>query len=94
MAESRGINAAIYMRVSSPGQEENYSLPDQLKDSSNYCSEMGYRVSEQHIYNDGAQRSYTLNRPGLDAVRDAIRRGEIQVLVVGKFDRLSRNQLQ
>jgi site-specific DNA recombinase len=92
--EKQRTNAAIYMRVSSPGQEENYSLPDQLKDSSNYCLEMGYQVSEEHIYNDGAQRSYTLNRPGLDAARDAIRHGEVQVLVVGKYDRLSRNQLQ
>jgi DNA invertase Pin-like site-specific DNA recombinase len=55
---------------------------------------MGYRLSNEHVWNDGAQKSYTLNRPGLQTAFEAIRKQEIQVLVVGRYDRFSRIQLQ
>ena len=46
------------------------------------------------ISNDGAQKSDTLNRPGLKAAIEAVRKGEIEVLVTARYDRLSRVQLQ
>lgn len=66
-ASAPQVWADIYLRVSSKQQEENYSLPDQLRHCEDFCRRKGYSV--RGVYNDGAQRSYTLNRPGLNAVR-------------------------
>jgi DNA invertase Pin-like site-specific DNA recombinase len=46
------------------------------------------------LHNDGSQHSYTLHRPGLNKALDDIRTGRAGVIFVGKFDRLSRSQLQ
>jgi site-specific DNA recombinase len=88
------LRASIYLRVSSPGQEENYSLPTQEEECRKYCAEHGYIVADEHVYRDGAQRSYTLDRPGLEAMREELRAGHIDVVVALKMDRLSRDQVQ
>lgn len=84
--------AAIYMRVSSPGQEENYSLPEQEKDCKQFAAHNSHDVYK--IYNDGAQKSYTLNRPALNELMQDARHGEFELLIVGKYDRFSRSQVQ
>lgn len=81
-----------YLRVSSPGQEENYSLPEQERDCNRYGETEGNEILD--TYNDGAQRSYTLNRPGLNKLMQDARHGLFDVVVVGKFDRFSRVQSQ
>ena len=87
-------DAGILLRVSSLGQEDGYSLPDQDRDCREHCLKMRYQLKPEHVWNDGAQKSYTLNRPGLQAAFESIRRGDIQVLVVGRYDRFSRIQMQ
>jgi DNA invertase Pin-like site-specific DNA recombinase len=82
------------MRVSSLAQEEGYSLQDQEEHCRAHGCHRGYRIHDRHVWNDGAQKSYTLNRPGLNAAIEAIKQGEISVLLVGKYDRLSRVQWQ
>jgi site-specific DNA recombinase len=84
--------AVIYMRVSDPKQEQMYSLPQQEADARRHCESHDYEI--HHTYNDGAQHSWTLDRAGLDAVREDVRAGRAGVVVVGKFDRFSRNQRQ
>lgn len=86
--------AGMLFRVSSVGQEDGYSLQDQQHDCRTHAAKQGYDVDEKHVWNDGAQKSWTLNRPGLQAAIQAIRDGEIEVLIVGRFDRFSRNQMQ
>src|SRR5260221_12242661 len=86
--------AGILLRVSTLGQEDGHSLPDQERDCQEYCQKMEYQLEPQHIWNDGAQKSYTLNRPGLQAALTSIKSGDIQVLVVGRYDRFSRVQVQ
>jgi DNA invertase Pin-like site-specific DNA recombinase len=86
--------ASILTRVSNPEHEDGYSLPEQEKDAGRYAAEMGYTILPQHVWNDGVQKSYMLKRPGLQAAMEAIRNGEIHVLVVGRYDRFSRIQMQ
>lgn len=83
---------AIYMRVSSPGQEENYSLPGQEEDCRKWCAGENHTVVK--IYNDGAQHSWTLNRPGLNQALLDAKMDVFDILLVGKYDRLSRDQVQ
>jgi len=57
--------AGILTRVSNPEHEDGYSLPEQEKDAQRHGAKMGYTILPQHVWNDGAQKSYTLKRPGL-----------------------------
>jgi DNA invertase Pin-like site-specific DNA recombinase len=84
--------AAIYMRVSSVGQEENYSLPGQEEDCRTFASQNGHDVVL--VFNDGAQKSFTLDRPGLIDMLQAAKQGMFDILIVGKYDRLSRVLIQ
>lgn len=86
------VRQASYLRVSSVGQEENYSLPEQERDCDRYGHTKGY--AQTVTYNDGAQKSYTLNRPGLNQLMQDAKHGLFDVVVVGRFDRFSRNQAQ
>lgn len=88
------VEAGMLFRVSSKGQEDGYSLQDQEHDCRVYADKQGYHVADAHIWNDGAQKSWTLNRPGLQAAIQAIHKGDIQVLLVGRYDRFSRVQMQ
>jgi site-specific DNA recombinase len=88
------VEVGMLLRVSSQGQEDGYSLQDQDRDYQTHIAKQGYHLNDEHIWNDGAQKSWTLNRPGLQAAIKAVRHDGIQVLVVGRYDRFSRVQLQ
>lgn len=80
--------AAIYRRVSTDEQVDNYSLGSQAKECRALCERMGYAVV---VEQEDVSSGYKLEkRAGLDAIRAMIRAGEIDVLVIWKLDRLSR----
>ncbi len=76
--------AAIYCRVSTKSQEDNYSLNSQEKNCRDYAERQGYVVAD--VYHEVAS-GFSLNRPKLTQLRDAVRRGEISTVVVNSFDR-------
>jgi len=81
--------AAIYCRVSTDNQEtEGTSLQTQLEACLNYCQDKDhnvvYRFSE-------AYSGLTLERPKLNELRELVRAGDIDVIVVYCLDRLSRD---
>src|SRR2546429_3127825 len=80
-------NVAIYCRVSSPKQEDGYSLDDQERGCRQYAAQRGYAVVavEREVADSTA-----LSRPRLDAIREAGRRGEVDTLIVYVQDRLGR----
>lgn len=79
--------AAIYRRVSTEEQQDNYSLGSQEKECRALCERLGYTVvADEADVHTGAK----LNRRGLTAIRALIRAGEADVLVLWKLDRLSR----
>lgn len=82
--------AAIYMRVSTNRQEENYSFDDQHDKTHTHCQEGGYQVvMEERDVHTG----YELDeRPGLTRIREAVLMRRIDVIVVVHLDRLARNQ--
>ncbi len=81
--------AAIYSRVSTEDQAiEGTSLDSQTAACKRYAESNGYRVlSELREERSGA----TLNRPRLDDLRDMVKQGLVQVVIVYKLDRLSRD---
>ena len=84
------IYAAIYIRVSSEKQEENYSLETQREGCLQHARERGYVVEERHIYQEVKTGAIYRERLVLTALRAAARRREFTVVIVYDLDRLSR----
>ena len=82
------IRAAIYARVSTDIQEKEQTILSQLEAVRGYISERGYVNIGEYI--DDGFSGATLDRPGLDGLRDAIRTGEMDVVVFHSPDRLAR----
>lgn len=82
--------AAIYIRVSSEKQEENYSLETQKEGCLRHARERGYVVEERHIYQEVKTGALYRERLVLTALRAAARRREFTVVIVYDLDRLSR----
>ncbi|MFC1979446.1 recombinase family protein [Chloroflexota bacterium] len=81
--------AAIYCRVSTDDQErEGTSLQTQLEACLNYCQGKGYDISYRF---SEAYSGLTLERPKLDELRELVRAGDIDVVVIYCLDRLSRD---
>ena len=87
-ADATVKRTAIYCRVSTTGQEDNYSLATQPKSCRHFAEQHGYRVDEKHCFTDVAS-GFSLERPGLDALRAALSRGEIRAVIVNSYDRWS-----
>jgi len=81
------VRAAIYCRVSGKPQEDGYSLDEQERGCRQYAEQRGYPVVGvyREIY-DGEE----VTRPRLDALREAGKRGEVEVVIVYVQDRLAR----
>src|SRR5437867_2773244 len=84
------MRAAIYVRYSSENQRES-SLQDQERSCRQEAERLGYTVVK--VYSDAAL-SGQLNgdqRPGYQAMQDAAKRREFDVLIVDDSSRLSRD---
>lgn len=81
--------AALYLRVSSDGQADGTSLDTQEAGCRRYSAERGFAVVMVEVETESGA---TLDRPGLDRVRAAVAKGEVDTLVVFDLDRLSRSQ--
>ena len=82
------MNVAGYARVSSEGQLDGYSIPQQKDIIENYCKIKGWNLVK--IYVDGGFTGANTERP---ALQDLIEHLECYDLVlVYKLDRLSRSQ--
>ena len=63
------IRAAIYARVSSDLQEKEQTIRSQLEELRKYILEREYFIAGEYI--DDGYSGATLDRPGLDRLRDA-----------------------
>src|SRR4051812_27817119 len=87
------MNAAIYVRVSTKGQEdEGTSLVSQEAACRAYAAARGYTVAEAHVYREVHTGAELWERPQLTALRQAVRAGEVGAIVAYALDRLSREQ--
>jgi site-specific DNA recombinase len=50
----------------------------------------GHELSDRHVFRDEGHSGARLDRPGLDALRDAVRDGEVEIVGVLAPDRLAR----
>jgi site-specific DNA recombinase len=86
------LRAAVYPRVSTgPQEQDGTSLATQEERCRQYAAARGYAVAEVHVYREVHTGAELWRRPQLTRLREAIRRREIDVLVVFATDRLSRD---
>ena len=82
--------AAIYTRVSSSQQREAHTVASQTAALVDWAATLDLEVPRQWIFEDEGYSGATLERPGLEQVRDLAAAGDIQVVLVHSPDRLSR----
>src|SRR3990170_8045457 len=81
--------AIIYVRVSTDEQARSgYSLAQQLEALRAYCEREGYKVLEEVV--DAGQSGASLERPGMDRVRDLVAEGGVSVVLAQDRDRFAR----
>jgi len=81
---------ALYARVSTERQERQQTIDSQLAALRAWAVAQGHPVSDEQVFRDEGYSGSRLDRPGLDALRDAVRDGIVSTLVVLAPDRLAR----
>jgi site-specific DNA recombinase len=82
--------AAIYARVSSAQQREAHTIGSQTTALIEFAKTLDLEVPTAWIFEDDGYSGATLERPGLERVRDLAAEGQIQAVLVYAPDRLSR----
>src|SRR5215203_5504760 len=81
--------AILYARVSTDEQARSgYSLAQQLEALREYAAREGYEVLEEVM--DPGQSGATIERPGMDRVRDLVAAGGVSVVLAQDRDRIAR----
>jgi site-specific DNA recombinase len=82
--------AAIYARVSSDQQREANTIASQTASLIEFAKNQDLEVPKEWVFEDDGYSGATLERPGLEHVRDLAAEGQIQVVLAYSPDRLSR----
>ena len=82
--------AAIYARVSGERQRQSNTIASQTEALVDFARSHDYRVAKELIFEDDGYSGATLERPGLERVRDLAAEGRIEAVLIYEPDRLSR----
>jgi site-specific DNA recombinase len=80
--------AALYARVSTDLQEKEETIESQVEELRHRARDSGYELVVEYL--DDGYSGATLKRPGLDRLRDALGRGEFDLVLFHSPDRLAR----
>jgi site-specific DNA recombinase len=81
--------AVLYARVSTDEQAKSgFSLAQQMEALRAYAGQEGYEVLEE--VSDPGQSGASLERPGMDRVRDLVATGDVLVVLAQDRDRFAR----
>ena len=84
------MKVALYARVSTEQQIENYSIPLQKERMKAFCLSKGWDDMTEYV--DGGYSGSNLNRPALQQLQKDIADKKINAVIVYRLDRLSRSQ--
>ena len=87
----RPDRVAIYIRWSTEEQSDGTTLIEQREGCEFYVKSQGWFVNPTLTFIDDGYSGASLERPGIRQIRQMVRQGEIDCIVVLKIDRLSRN---
>ncbi len=83
-------NAAIYARVSSERQKEEHTIASQTAALKEWAPTQQCLVSPDCIFEDEGYSGASLQRPGLERLRDLAAEGQLEIILAYAPDRLSR----
>lgn len=92
MTTAANPRAAIYVRISDTKQEYGASLDTQLEACRRYSRDQGWSIDEAHVYREIHTGDELRERPRLTALREAVQRRAVDVVLCYAVDRLTRNQ--
>ena len=84
------MRIAIYARVSTERQERHQTIDSQLAALRAWAVSRGHDLADEYVFRDDGYSGSRLDRPGLDALRDAVRDGAVELIAVLTPDRLAR----
>lgn len=85
------MSLAIYVRVSTQRQAQAQTIEQQLDRLQTHVYNQGWDLAPEHIFRDDGYSGASLNRPGLDRLRDAVRAAEVDRILITDPDRLARH---
>jgi site-specific DNA recombinase len=85
------MRTAIYARVSTVTHSQQHTIEEQINRLRARLLSCGEAVADEHIFRDEGRSGATLNRPALDRLRDQVRLGDYDRILVTSPDRLARN---
>jgi site-specific DNA recombinase len=85
------MQVAYYARVSTNQQQHEGTIESQQGVLKHYIQQQNWALLPEHEYSDDGISGARLDRPALDRLRDAARRGEFDAVVILSPDRLARN---
>ena len=86
------MRVAIYVRVSTDEQaKEGYSIPAQKERLRSFCESQGWEIVQEYIEEGWSAKD--LDRPQMKRLLKDIKKGNIDVVLVYRLDRLTRSVL-
>ena len=85
------MNVALYTRVSTGRQQQNQTIEQQLKRlQTEVAKHPDWALPAEHIYRDDGYSGSSLNRPGLERLREQAAMAAFEKVLVTAPDRLAR----
>jgi site-specific DNA recombinase len=84
------MRVAIYVRVSTQRQAQTQTIEQQLEQLRTHSQTHGWLWREEHIFRDDGYSGASLQRPGLDRLRDQVRGAKFDRVVITEPSRLAR----
>jgi site-specific DNA recombinase len=85
------MRTAIYARTSTLTHSQQHSIEEQIERLRAHLLSRGAQATDEHVFRDEGRSGGTLNRPALDRLRDHVRLGDYDHILVTSPDRLARN---
>jgi site-specific DNA recombinase len=88
------MSTAIYARVSTERQTLTQTIEQQVERLIAHVYAQGETLRPEDIFRDDGYSGATLNRPGLDRLRDRVKEAAVDRIVMTSPDRLARHDVQ
>jgi site-specific DNA recombinase len=85
------MRTAIYVRISTLTYSQQHSIEEQIERLRALLLSRGAQAADEDVFRDEGRSGATLNRPALDRLRDHVRLGDYDHILVTSPDRLARN---
>jgi site-specific DNA recombinase len=88
------MEIALYVRVSTSRQQQTQTIEQQLSRlQAQVALQPDWHLAEEHVYRDDGYSGASLNRPGLDRLRDHAALGAFALVLMTAPDRLARKYI-